>query len=117
MIRILAIGTRYFRQRAQGIHRVAYVREKCSAPSRESGERRRKSWINSSNAGGRAGMSAGYSVLLFCRVLRVLEYAKQGIRVNAVFPGVIHTLMLDRLFKKRENLWILIRETAIKRRL
>jgi len=30
-----------------------------------------------------------------------LEYAKQGIRVNAVCPGVIHTPMVDRLFKSQ----------------
>lgn len=30
-----------------------------------------------------------------------LEYAKQGIRVNAVCPGVIQTPMVDRLFKNQ----------------
>jgi NAD(P)-dependent dehydrogenase (short-subunit alcohol dehydrogenase family) len=32
-----------------------------------------------------------------------LEYAKHGIRVNAVCPGVIHTPMLDRLFSSQPD--------------
>jgi NAD(P)-dependent dehydrogenase (short-subunit alcohol dehydrogenase family) len=32
-----------------------------------------------------------------------LEYAEQGIRVNAVCPGVIQTPMMDRLTKKKKE--------------
>jgi NAD(P)-dependent dehydrogenase (short-subunit alcohol dehydrogenase family) len=33
-----------------------------------------------------------------------LEYATQGIRVNAVCPGVVHTAMVDRLLAEQPNL-------------
>jgi NAD(P)-dependent dehydrogenase (short-subunit alcohol dehydrogenase family) len=68
-------------------------------------ERKRGSIVNCSSVAGLAGVArlpayvaSKHGIIGLTRAA-ALEYAKQGIRINAVCPGVIRTAMVDRLIR------------------
>ena len=74
--------------------------------------------VNTSSVAGHVGL-AGYAAyaaskqgLLGLTRTAAIEYAKAGIRVNAICPGAIQTPMLDRLIGDREEVkqWLLAQE-------